>query len=214
MYNNAYRIEGDSIIFSCNGNEFIRSLSDLKAILSIEDESDLIQVIDEFLKSNPEEESIRERFGSGLDEAIRLAVNAFFGKHDLDGLPCVLHAFEVGKAGKTTDERIVGFLHDVVEDTSFTFEDLERMGFTHRVIEAVKLCTRDKDTPYEVYLQNIIDSGNEISKHVKINDLSHNLRRGRKTHKKAVKDNDTAMIDRISAINKKHEDAIEAISKK
>ena len=59
--------------------------------------------------------------------------------------------------GLTDAEKCVGFLHDVVEDTDWTFEDLIKEGVPSEVIEALKLCTRDKNVPYYEYVQHIID---------------------------------------------------------
>lgn len=81
--------------------------------------------------------------------------------------------------GNTEAERIVGFLHDVVEDTKYSFEDLADEGFSEEVISALRLLTHDKDTPYMTYLEQICLSGNMTAVNVKINDLKHNLARGR-----------------------------------
>lgn len=148
---------------------------------------------------------------AGIDEAIALATEAFSGKKDLDGNPAVLHALAVGDAGSSVEERIVGYLHDIVEDTDMTFEDLEKMGFSRSVIEALRLCTRDRDIPYEEYVRRIIDSGNSTALNVKINDLSHNIARGRKTLERALAENDAEVTAKITRINAKHEKALEYI---
>ncbi len=151
---------------------------------------------------------------AGIEEAIELALTTFRGQKDLDGKPAVLHSLAVGMAGKTQDEMIVGFLHDVVEDSDISFDDLAEMGFQSHIIEALRLCTRDKSVPYENYVDGIIDSGNDIAMQVKLNDLSHNLHRGAKTEKKAQEDGDTALYEKISRINRKHEKALETIQSK
>ncbi|MBQ3173954.1 MAG: hypothetical protein IJB56_06595, partial [Alistipes sp.] len=81
--------------------------------------------------------------------------------------------------GHTDTERIVGFLHDVVEDTPYTFEELAEEGFTEEVIATLRLLTHDKQTPYMEYIERICTSGNEVAVNVKINDLKHNLARGK-----------------------------------
>ena len=86
-------------------------------------------------------------------------------------------------AGQNKNEKIVGFLHDVVEDTDITFNDLDNMGFSTEVIEALKLLTHDKKlTSYETYIKGIIRSGNHTTINVKINDLRNNITRGESGH--------------------------------
>ena len=68
---------------------------------------------------------------------------------------------------------IVGVLHDVVEDTSITYQDLISSGFNHEVIDALKLLDHsDKSISYMQYIENL--SHNDISRQVKLRDLEHN----------------------------------------
>ena len=114
-----------------------------------------------------------------IEDALRLAVEAHDGQKDLDGKPVILHPLAVGIAGRNREEVIAGLLHDVVEDTSFTFEDLLERGVDEPIVEALRLLTHTKDMPYEDYVKRIAQSGNDIAIHVKYNDLCHNLKRGR-----------------------------------
>ena len=116
---------------------------------------------------------------SGIDEALALAVKAHAGMKDLDGKPCILHPLAVGLAGKTENEIICGFLHDVVEDTDYTFDDLLEMGFSTEVVDALRLLTHDRSMTYMDYIRRILESGNQTALAVKLNDLNHNLSRGR-----------------------------------
>ena len=116
---------------------------------------------------------------SDIDKAIALASRAHAADYDLDGNPTILHPLAVGMMGRNDAERIVGFLHDVVEDTRYDFEDLAEEGFSEEVIAALRLLTHDKHTPYMEYVERICKSGNTTAIHVKMNDLRHNLARGR-----------------------------------
>lgn len=116
---------------------------------------------------------------SDIDKAIELASKAHAADYDLDGNPTILHPLAVGMMGKTDAERIVGFLHDVVEDTRYDFDDLVEIGFSEEVISALRLLTHDKETPYMEYIERICKSGNRTAINVKLNDLRHNLARGR-----------------------------------
>jgi (p)ppGpp synthase/HD superfamily hydrolase len=116
---------------------------------------------------------------AGIDEAIALAARAHAGAKDLDGKPYILHPLAVGLAGQNEEQMICGFLHDVVEDTSYTFEDLLEMGFSASVVSTLRLLTHAKDEPYMHYIERILSSGNATALAVKMNDLRHNLSRGR-----------------------------------
>ena len=122
---------------------------------------------------------IQEEYSSGLDRAIELVSFAFADDMDLDGNPQLLHMSAVSCAGKNDDERLVGMLHDLVEDTDWTFERLLAEGFPERIVNSLKLLTHDKETPYMDYVKNICESGDKVALAVKINDLNHNLKRGR-----------------------------------
>lgn len=115
---------------------------------------------------------------SDIDKAIEFASKAHAADYDLDGNPTILHPLAVGMMGTNDMERIVGFLHDVVEDTKYDFDDLVEEGFSEEVIAALRLLTHDKTTPYMEYVENICKSGNLTAIRVKINDLRHNLARG------------------------------------
>ena len=116
---------------------------------------------------------------SDIDKAIEFASKAHAADYDLDGNPTILHSLAVGMMGKNDTERIVGFLHDVVEDTKYDFDDLIDEGFSEEVIAALRLLTHDKQTEHMDYINNICTSGNLTAIHVKMNDLKHNLARGK-----------------------------------
>lgn len=114
-----------------------------------------------------------------IDIALRIATEAHAGQTDRDGAPVILHPLTVGLMGRTDAEKMAGFLHDVVEDTHFTFDDLLQAGIPAEVVNALQLLTHDKSVPYYDYVQHIIDSGNPIALHVKYHDVQHNYARGK-----------------------------------
>jgi (p)ppGpp synthase/HD superfamily hydrolase len=67
---------------------------------------------------------------------------------------------------------VCALLHDVVEDTDYTFEDLRKMGFPKDVTDVLSLLTHADGVPYMDYVENL--SRNETAKKVKLADLSHN----------------------------------------
>lgn len=114
-----------------------------------------------------------------IDIALQIAANAHAGQIDKDGHPVILHPLTVGLMGHTDEEKMAGFLHDVVEDTDYTFDDLLEKGIPEGVVNALRLLTHDKGKPYFDYVQDIINSGNPIALQVKYNDLKHNYARGK-----------------------------------
>lgn len=114
-----------------------------------------------------------------IDIALRIATTAHAGQLDRDGNPVILHPLTVGLMGKTDEEKITGFLHDVVEDSAYTFDYLIKEGIPMDIVNALRLLTHKKGTDYYDYVQSIIESGNPIALHVKYNDLQHNYARGK-----------------------------------
>lgn len=130
-----------------------------------------------------------------IEQALRIAIDAHEGQTDLDGLPVILHPLTVGLVGRNRKEMIAGFLHDVVEDTDLSFDDLREQGVDDDIVDALMLLTHDKkQQDYEQYVERIATSGNLIAMHVKFNDLKHNLTRGRAGgHWKQVAKHETAL---------------------
>ena len=116
---------------------------------------------------------------SEIDVALKIAVEAHAGQTDRDGEAYILHPLTVGLMGNTDEERMAGFLHDVIEDTPYTAEMLLEAGIPDGVVNALKLLTHQKEEDYFTYVQRIIDSKNPIALRVKYNDLQHNYARGK-----------------------------------
>ena len=116
---------------------------------------------------------------SQIEIALEIALKAHKGQRDLDGKPVILHPLTVAMKGNNENEIVAGLLHDVVEDTDWTFDDLLVAGIKPEVVNALRLLTHSKDVPYLDYVQRIADSHNPIAINVKCNDLEHNLYRGR-----------------------------------
>ena len=127
-----------------------------------------------------------------IDIALQIATQAHEGQKDKDGQPVILHPITVGMMGSTDEEKMAGFLHDVAEDTEWTFDQLLEAGIPDGVVNALRLLTHEKSVDYYQYVQRIIDSGNPIALQVKYNDLQHNYARGKaypelqKKHGKAL----------------------------
>ena len=125
---------------------------------------------------------------STLKKAIAIATAAHKSTVDKYGAPYFHHVNRVMEMGKTTDEKILGVLHDVVEDTKWTFKQLEKEGFSKKIIAALKCVTKTSDAEdYEAFINRI--EKNKLAIKVKLNDLSDNMdiRRMDKVRSKDIK---------------------------
>jgi len=104
--------------------------------------------------------------------ALKLCFDAHKEQTDQSGMPYVFHPFHVAEQMHDEDSTIVALLHDVVEDTDYTLEDLQKLGFNSNVIEAIGLLTHAPEVPYVDYLEKI--KANELAKTVKLADIMHN----------------------------------------
>ena len=105
-------------------------------------------------------------------KAIRFCFEAHAGQVDKSGLPYVCHPLHVAEQMDDETSTIVALLHDVVEDTRYTLDDIAEMGFGRDVTEALRLMTHDKAVPYLDYVRAI--STNPVATKVKLADLAHN----------------------------------------
>lgn len=112
---------------------------------------------------------------SDIEKAIRIATKAHKGQKDKYGHPYVQHVLRVMQLGRTEEERIVGVLHDVVEDSDWTLSDLKAEGFSDRVLAAIDCLTKrpDEEDDYDAFIARI--RKNKLAVRVKLNDLTDNM---------------------------------------
>ena len=111
---------------------------------------------------------------STLNRAIEIATSAHEGATDKYGAPYIKHVTRVMNMGATDNEKIVGVLHDVIEDTHWTFEDLEKEGFSKELIDALRCVTKtSEDEDYQEFTNRV--KINPLAVKVKLNDLTDNL---------------------------------------
>jgi hypothetical protein len=108
-----------------------------------------------------------------LDDAIALAVKAHRGQLDKRDEPYLLHVFRVMLGQTDETARIVGVLHDSLEDTSVTLADLHAAGFSDEVCEAVDCLTRRPNEPYDDMITRV--AANPLARRVKLGDLADNM---------------------------------------
>lgn len=113
---------------------------------------------------------------TGLDRAIALASEKFVGVYDKSGEPYILHCLQVMNNVKKYNDvelQIAAVLHDIVEDTDITFDNLEELGYSPRVIKIIKHVTREDDISYDDEIARICNDQDSIR--VKMADLEHNI---------------------------------------
>jgi len=119
-------------------------------------------------------------------KAIKLCFEAHAGQPDKSGLPYAHHPLHLAEQMDDEVSTVVALLHDIVEDTDYTFDDLEQMGFGDDVIGALRLLTHAEGIPYLDYVREI--ANDPIATKVKLADLAHNSDLTRLDHEPAEVD--------------------------
>lgn len=109
-----------------------------------------------------------------LNKAIQIATEVHAGQVDKGGKPYIEHPLRVMNNVDPVEAKIVGVLHDVIEDSSnLTVEDLTQLGFPQNIVEAVDAITKRPGEKYNLYLQRVMS--NQLALTVKIADMTDNL---------------------------------------
>jgi (p)ppGpp synthase/HD superfamily hydrolase len=109
-----------------------------------------------------------------LTRAIAIAVEAHSGAQRKNGQPYITHPLAVMDSVETLHQKIAAVLHDVVEDTSVTLEDLRNYGISERHVDMVDALSRREGETYMQFLERVKSAGEDVSV-VKIADMEHNL---------------------------------------
>ena len=109
---------------------------------------------------------------SQSEKAYKIAKKAHLGQVDKAGEDYIKHPEKVASFVKTDEEKAVAYLHDVIEDTELTLENLYEYDFSKEVIEAVDIITKKRGEDYQSYLNSV--KKNKLARAVKLADLRHN----------------------------------------
>ncbi len=110
---------------------------------------------------------------NNLETAVIIAAQAHQGQIDKAGMPYLLHPLRLMLKQNSLEAMITAVLHDVVEDTDISLDQIAEAGFSPAVIDAIRLLTYDKENPYLDYIKEI--AGNSIARQVKLADLIDNM---------------------------------------
>lgn len=105
-------------------------------------------------------------------KAMKIAFEAHKNQVDKSGLPYIYHPIHLAEQMDDENSVTVALLHDVVEDTDWTLEQLKAEGFSDSVITALSYMTHNDSVPYMEYVEKIAE--NPVATKVKLADLSHN----------------------------------------
>ena len=109
-----------------------------------------------------------------IDTALSFALDVHQGQEDRGGHAYILHPLTLMTQMDTTEERLAALLHDTIEDSDRTLDDIRALGMPAEVVEAVYLLTHDKSAmTYEAYVHRL--KSNPIARKVKLADLEHNM---------------------------------------
>ncbi|WP_342417116.1 HD domain-containing protein [Paenibacillus sp. FSL R10-2782] len=126
-----------------------------------------------------------------IETAIATAAQAHQGQTDKGGQPYIFHPLQVMNRVEHMDEKIVAVLHDVLEDTEVTADQLKEAGFGKHIIEAVEGLTRNEGEEYSDFIRRA--KNNPLSRAVKIADIQENMNLDRIPH---PTEKDTARIEK------------------
>lgn len=108
-----------------------------------------------------------------IARAVELAAKAHAGQRDKAGQPYILHPLRLMMSMDTHAEMMTAVLHDVIEDSDSTPDDLRELGISEEVVEAVELLSRRQSETYEQFIERI--KSNELARKVKLVDLADNM---------------------------------------
>ena len=105
-------------------------------------------------------------------KAMLIAYHAHRDHVDKGGMPYIFHPLHLAEQMDTEYSVITALLHDVIEDSDISLEDLKAEGFPEPILEALSLLTHEKQVPYLEYVQRLKE--NELARKIKLADLTHN----------------------------------------
>lgn len=154
--------------------------------------------------TNEEYENIKNN-DELIYKSLEIVTRIFNDKCDKGGFPYVIHLLKVYEGVSDYLEKVCALLHDVVEDTDVTYDDLKEVGYNNDVISVLEILTKVKGEDYRDYIERIISSENVHAMNIKLSDLRHNMDLGR------IKNPTTNDYERVS---KRYEPAYQKIINK
>ncbi len=108
-----------------------------------------------------------------IEHALQIAIKAHEHQKDRYGQPYIFHPMRLMIQMDTPEEKIAAILHDTVEDSDITLQDLANKGFSATVLQTVDHLTRRKEETYSEYINRLKDHA--MARKIKIADLEDNM---------------------------------------
>lgn len=131
-----------------------------------------------------------------IEKALEIAARAHAGQRDKEGLSYILHPLRVMQHVHGEAAQIVAILHDVVEDTSISLDNLRAAGFSSDVVAALECVTHHRDEPYADYVVRC--ANNPVARQVKLADLQDNSQLSRAILRRDREEADLARLRRYT----------------
>ena len=113
------------------------------------------------------------------EKALKIVHVLFKNIKDKAGEPYIKHLLYVSDNLDTEEEKIVGLLHDLIEDTDVTYSELEEVGFSEKIINTLEILTKKNNENYSDYIDRIINSNDILALKVKQKDMENNMNKER-----------------------------------
>jgi (p)ppGpp synthase/HD superfamily hydrolase len=140
-----------------------------------------------------------------MQKSLLIVTRVFGDKVDKGGFPYIIHLLKVYSTVSEYNEQVCALLHDIIEDTDVTYDDLKEVGYPDEIIDILRILTKVKGEDYKDYIDRIIKSDNYHAMNIKLADLRHNMDSGR------IKNPTPNDVERIT---KRYEPAYERIYNK
>jgi len=110
---------------------------------------------------------------SNLGRAIAIAASAHQDQLDKNGIPYILHPIRLMLKMESEEQMIAAILHDVIEDTEWTLDQLHAEGFSKRIIDLVDLLSRREPESYAEFIERL--RADPVAIKIKLADLEDNM---------------------------------------
>jgi len=108
-----------------------------------------------------------------IEKSLEIALKAYSGQRDKAGKTYILHPLRIMSKMETEYEMSVALLHDVIEDSNYSADDLLKEGIPPEVVEAVQLLSKVSGETYDQFIDRIVD--NSLASKVKLADIEDNI---------------------------------------
>lgn len=108
-----------------------------------------------------------------IEKSLEIALNAYSGQKDKAGKTYILHPLRIMHKMETEEEMSVALLHDVIEDSDYTAEDLLSNNIPTEVVNAVQCLTKIKGETYEEFIERVLI--NNLASKIKTVDIEDNI---------------------------------------